>query len=215
MPYVNRSPLRIVRRPGMRGLGDTFNYAGGTFSVTFIDQNGNTLPWASLSAVEQSQALSACVATQIFGQPSGSSLIINVNGNGSANDVPAYTGSLAYSPAVPLNSLSMPGRGPLSGPELARASNVLNGLNNAGQTPAQVAAGPQSGGVVTASLPANFQATASQIAAAAASYQQQNPSNDSSNSNNSVNSTSIPSWVWIAAAALVVALLWSQNAKGQ
>jgi len=215
MPYVNRSPLRIVRRPGMRGLGDTFNYAGGTFSVTFIDQNGNTLPWASLSAVEQSQALSACVATQIFGQPSGSSLIINVNGNGSANDVPAYTGSLAYSPAVPLNSLSMPGRGPLSGPELARASNVLNGLNNAGQTPAQVAAGPQSGGVATASLPANFQATASQIAAAAASYQQQNPSNDSSNSNNSVNSTSIPSWVWIAAAALVVALLWSQNAKGQ
>ena len=201
MPYVNRSPLRIVRRRGMRGLGDTFNYAGGTFTVTFIDQNGNTLPWASLSAVEQSQALSACVATQIFGQPPGSSLIIKVNGTGSANDVPAYTGSLAYSPVVPLNSPLQPGIGPLSGPELARASNVLNGVMPA---PSNV------GGVATASLPANFQASPSQIAAAAASYQAQ-----AANGGTTTSATSgIPAWVWLAGAAGIVFLIYIMSSGG-
>jgi hypothetical protein len=185
----------------MRGLGDTFNYADATFTVTFIDQNGNTLPWASLSAVEQSQALSACVATTIFGQPSGSSLIIKVNGAGSANDVPAYTGSLAYSPVVPLNSPLQPGIGPLSGPELARASNVLNGV-----TPAP----SNAGGVATASLPANFQASPSQIAAAAASYQAQ-----AANGGTTTSATSgIPAWVWLAGAAGIVFLIYIMSSGG-
>ena len=188
----------------MRGLGDTFNYADATFTVTFIDQNGNTLPWASLSAVEQSQALSACAWTTIFAQPSGSSLIITVNGAGSANDVPAFTGILAGtpgSPAVLLNSPLQPGRGPISGPEWARASNVLNGV-----TPAP----SNAGGVATASLPANFQASPSQIAAAAASYQAQ-----AANGGTTTSATSgIPAWVWLAGAAGIVFLIYIMSSGG-
>jgi hypothetical protein len=94
-----------------------------------------------------------------------------------------------------------PGIGPLSGPELARASNVLNGV-----TPAP----SNAGGVATASLPANFQASPSQIAAAAASYQAQ-----AANGGTTTSATSgIPAWVWLAGAAGIVFLIYIMSSGG-
>ena len=219
MPYVNRTPLRIVRRRGFRGLGDAFSYGGGNFTVTFIDQNGATLPFSALSSVEQSQAITACAASEIFGQPSGASLTVHVNGAGSAQDLPSYTLSSSTGgytlPATPAGYYQSP-----IGQEIQRASMVLNGTG-----PAPVS-GP-SGGVVASSLPANFQVpqvapTAAQVAAA---FGGGNPpsvtapsvpaffSGSGSSSTSTSTSSGIPLWVWLVGGGLVLFLVMGTGGK--
>jgi len=183
MPYLYRT-RPSNRRRGLRGLADVitqqWGQGTGSWNITFVDQNGATLSWSALSAAEKGQAINAAAASSFFGEPAGSSLVVKVDGSGSAGDQAAFTLTAptgGYSlPMRPAGSFS------LIPQEVLRASNVLNGT---GPAPTNA------GGVTAASLPADFQ-----VAQANGSDGSTTPA-----------ASGIPIWVLLAGGGLVAFLL--------
>ena len=183
MPYLYRT-RSSNRRRGLRGLADVitqqWGQGTGSWNITFVDQNGATLSWSALSAAEKGQAINAAAASSFFGEPAGSSLVVKVDGSGSAGDQAAFTLTAptgGYSlPMRPAGSFS------LIPQEVLRASNVLNGT---GPAPTNA------GGVTAASLPADFQ-----VAQANGSDGSTTPA-----------ASGIPIWVLLAGGGLVAFLL--------
>jgi hypothetical protein len=218
MPYrISRNTVRpFVVRHRVRGLSGLGDYSQWLSNISIVDQNGQSLTYSSASAVEQSQILNALGATTYFGEPPGTTIRLTVNSGGGSNDRAGYTMVVPPNYAPFSGTTSDVYHANVGGAD-ARSLNVM--------TCGRASCAPPSnaGGVLSSSLPANFQVaqvapTAAQIAAAFPTTT--TPSGQTVISSNAPPGTStvslpassssgIPLWVWLLGGGAVLWFLMS------